>query len=65
MQQYPAVPVMPSGVLLASNAKGCAYVLGSIAAAKVFREKKRPNIIFWSSAGVPAPCFTDFGRDHS
>ena len=28
------------------------YVRGSIAAAKVLKEKKRPNIIFWSSAGV-------------
>ena len=38
---------------------------GSIAAAKVFKEKNRPNIIFWSSLTVPAPCRTGFGRDHS
>lgn len=41
------------------------YVLGSIAAVNVFKEKKSPNIIFWSSADVPAPCFTNLGRDHS
>ena len=42
-----------------------AHILGSIAAANVFNEKNSPNIIFWSSEVVPAPCLTDFGLDHS
>ncbi len=41
------------------------YILGSMAAANVFSEKNSPNIIFWSSKGVPAPCLTDLGLDHS
>lgn len=42
-----------------------AHILGSIAAANVFNEKNSPNIIFWSSEVVPAPCLTSFGLDHS
>jgi hypothetical protein len=41
------------------------YVLGSMAAAKVFIDQNRPNMSLKSSSWLPAPNLTDFGRYHS
>lgn len=51
--------------LHAGQTRVAAHSLGSMVAQKFERVQKRPNICFWSSANVPAPCFTDFGRNHS
>lgn len=42
-----------------------AHSFGSSVAQKLLSVQNRPNICFWSSSSVPAPCLTDLGRYHS
>lgn len=41
------------------------HSLGSMVAQKLLSVQQRPNICFWSSSKVPAPCLTDLGLNHS